>query len=610
MTRASLATCHLWLLTGGLAARLFGLPDAWGASLTDRAAGLQLVRQWTALDGLPDNRVKAILRSSDGRLWLGTRAGLVRMDANQLDVFTPTNTPELPSLDVQILVEDAAGAVWAGTPRGVVRWQNDRWDRFDEESGLPHGLLFCILPDTRSGLWVGTFGGLAQYHDGHWRSFTDGSGLNDVHVTALTEGPDGQIWIGTYRSLQRLDPVAATFTEVAMPPGVENQMVHAIHFGALGDPWILVSVRERGTTDLWHRSAGEWRRVETSHAVVGDQMLLPASSQTGTFWKLSAGWGLEAWTAGGSNHLMTQPPIPTEWVWSLTEDPDGNLWVGGDGTGLQLWRRSEDAANPVPFEKARTMEAMRAERRQHLRLAGGAGLALAATALALGWHSRRSRRRVRLAREEATATERSRLARDLHDSVGSGLTRITLLADQARHSQNGSASESQWSSNLSQSARDLAEVFQDALWAVNPVGATLDGLLAHLAEDTQTLVNAAGLRCRVLLPGEVPDLALPAPVCRQIFLAVKEALHNAIKHASASEIRLVAMVQSNLLDIRIEDNGLGMGKGSSRTESAGRGLTNMRARLEALDGEMRIVARVGGGTCVEFRLPLLPAHAT
>jgi len=408
-----------------------------------------------------------------------------------------------------------------------------------------------------------------------------------------------------------MDPIQARFSEMAMPPGVENQMVHAIHFGAGGDAWILISVRDRGTTDLWHRTlSGAWGRVETGHALVGDQLLLPASSQTGRFWKVSHRWGLEEWTDGSSHHLMTQPPISMEWVWSLAEDPDGNLWVGGDGTGLQLWRRPEGSVNPVPFAQARTMEATRAERSRHLRWAGGAGLALAATAFALGWQSRMARQRIRLAREDATATERIRMARDLHDSVGAGLTRITLMANQAHAPRNEHAHEPQWSSQLSQSARELAAAFQDALWAVNPADTDLDGLLAHLAEDAQALVNGAGLRCRLELPEEVPDLAIPAPVCRQVVLAIKEALHNAIKHASASEIRLVAEVQPNLLEIRIEDDGLGMGRGPGGQGSAGRGLTNMRKRLEALDGGMDIMSRPGGGTSVRLRLPLPLAHAS
>src|SRR5437667_1953112 len=93
-------------------------------------------RTWTHEHGLPDDRVKAILQTRDGYLWIGTPRGLARFDGLKFTVFDHVNTQELVSDDCKTLAEDAEGSLWAGTRQGVVRLRGNQFTRFSNQNGV------------------------------------------------------------------------------------------------------------------------------------------------------------------------------------------------------------------------------------------------------------------------------------------------------------------------------------------------------------------------------------------------------------------------------------------------------------------------------------------
>ncbi|MBS0657498.1 MAG: ATP-binding protein [Verrucomicrobia bacterium] len=231
---------------------------------------------------------------------------------------------------------------------------------------------------------------------------------------------------------------------------------------------------------------------------------------------------------------------------------------------------------------------------------GAAGLLALVTAR---WAQRRLRERVRrLNVEAALQQERLRIARDMHDGVGSMLGRLQLIVDRAARLDDAEARGSTLA-EASATTREMAAHTRDIIWAVTPENDTLDNLLDRLAETVQAAAQAAGLRCRFDIPAESQPLPVHAATRHQILLAVKEAVHNAVKHARASELRLRATLHGASLAVEVADDGCGFDPaGGGRP--GGLGLESLRARAEAVAGEAQIDSAPGRGTVVRFLFPL------
>ena len=159
----------------------------------------------------------------------------------------------------------------------------------------------------------------------------------------------------------------------------------------------------------------------------------------------------------------------------------------------------------------------------------------------LGWHYRRVRglRRVQLLEQQRSLQEeRARIAKDLHDDLGANLTGLALRLD-VLHTQ-GKAGDAQQSqlATLARSTRGLVDNMREVVWAMNPQHDNLESLAGFLGQYTEQYLAAAGLRCRLELPVQAPAQAVSSHLRHQLYLVLKEALHNVVRHARASEVRL------------------------------------------------------------------------
>jgi signal transduction histidine kinase len=141
----------------------------------------------------------------------------------------------------------------------------------------------------------------------------------------------------------------------------------------------------------------------------------------------------------------------------------------------------------------------------------------------------------------------------------------------------------------------------EVVWAINPRNDTLEGFLTYLGKFTQDYLARAEVRCRWDVPVEVPELALAAETRHNLYLACKEALHNIVKHAGASEVSVRLDLAEGGFTLAIEDDGQGFA--TAFPSARGNGLSNMRQRLKELDGVCRVESAPGVGTRVLFSLP-------
>jgi len=147
-------------------------------------------------------------------------------------------------------------------------------------------------------------------------------------------------------------------------------------------------------------------------------------------------------------------------------------------------------------------------------------------------------------------------------------------------------------------ARSLDEI----VWAVNPRNDSLRSLLEYLTQFAREAFEDTGVNCRFQIPEDLPRSLLPPEMRHNIFLAVKEALTNALKHACATEVSLQARIVRQRIEISVRDNGTGFDPALVEAATARSGLKNMRQRIESLGGQFAIQTAPGDGTIVIISL--------
>jgi len=217
---------------------------------------------------------------------------------------------------------------------------------------------------------------------------------------------------------------------------------------------------------------------------------------------------------------------------------------------------------------------------------------------------RRAEKQIRvLERERAVAAERQRIAQDIHDQVGYSLTKISKLTEMMKNSGAGGAQQQGLVADISEATRETIQAMDEIVWAINPRNDTLKDVADYLVFFAKDFLGPTNIAPSLDIPLKLPDMHLPVEVRHNLFMAVKEALNNAVKHAGCSEIKLrLQLADGRLLVIEISDNG----RGFELTQAArvGDGLDNMRRRMEEIGGELAITSEAGKGTGIRLQLPL------
>jgi signal transduction histidine kinase len=209
--------------------------------------------------------------------------------------------------------------------------------------------------------------------------------------------------------------------------------------------------------------------------------------------------------------------------------------------------------------------------------------------------------RERAEKLQAIEAERSRIARDLHDDLGSSLTEISLLADAGPGNPPSPDRAVGRFRTIAAKARALVQALDVIVWLVNPSKDALPFLVGYLGSYAEDYLGASGISCRLKIPLDMPALRLNADVRHNLFLAVKEVLHNVVRHAHASEVQVNFVLKEGALEIAISDNGLGF---DPSVPVEGNGLANLRQRLAGIGGHCEIEAQRGAGASVRLSLPL------
>ena len=212
------------------------------------------------------------------------------------------------------------------------------------------------------------------------------------------------------------------------------------------------------------------------------------------------------------------------------------------------------------------------------------------------------RRLQRAEQERALEQERSRIAQDLHDELGSLLTRLSLLGGLLKADKDSPAQVEAHATKISESADQTVRALEEIVWAVRPGSDTLSSLVEYIAHFSNELFSEGTMRCRLDLPAEVPPRPLPPEVRHNIFLIAKEALTNALKHAGGRVVHVQVVTDGRRFKLAVADDGQGFDVSQAGADGHRNGLGNMRRRAEDVGGCLGVTSEPGKGARVEFEV--------
>ena len=207
--------------------------------------------------------------------------------------------------------------------------------------------------------------------------------------------------------------------------------------------------------------------------------------------------------------------------------------------------------------------------------------------------------RAMLERKQAIEKERTRIATDMHDDLGAGLSQIKFLSEAIGMKRQKHLSIEEEVSSIRSFSDEMIDKMGEIVWALNEKNDTLNDLLSYTRSYAVEYLEQNGLKCHVNEPDNIPQENVSGEFRRNIYLTVKESLHNIVKHAQATEVSIQIEIGKWLL-IKICDNGIGFNNAARK--EFGNGLVSMRNRMKELGGSFEIIGKTG--TEVRMKAPI------
>ncbi len=191
---------------------------------------------------------------------------------------------------------------------------------------------------------------------------------------------------------------------------------------------------------------------------------------------------------------------------------------------------------------------------------------------------------------------RLRIARDLHDEMGSTLSSISILSEAALRNLQTDIDRARFGT-IGDRTRQVMDAMSDIVWSVNPGNDNMENVLQRMKEFAVEILEAREIQVHFEADETVKRLKLPMEKRKDFYLLFKEAINNAAKYSGASHVWVMVRVVQNNLALEVRDNGCGFDPG---TVKRGNGLWSMQARAERMGGKLQIISSLSEGTCVRM----------
>ena len=511
---------------------------------------------------IPDNRVYILYKDRKDNFWVGTYGGGLSkfnpVTGKFQNLFThQTSTQSLGIDKILSILEDSDGTIWIGTSGGgLCRFTPDdkKYFCYSKNDGLTSSVVYGILEDNSGNLWISTDDGIFMLNrsTGKFTQFGIEDGLQSLEYSggASHKDKEGKIYFGGINGLNFFNP-DDIITRSYIPPvaitsvnifnnrlkGEFNELILSYDQNFISFEFAALDYSNPGRNKFSYILEGfdeEWQNSDFSRRVA----------------------------------FYTNLPAGTYKFHVIGSNPDG-VW-NEEGAVISL------IINP-PFWQTWWF------------------LTLIVVLIGfLIYYTSTIKIKTQLAMERL----KTKIASDLHDNVGAGLTEISILSEVANQKQDRSPTAlANELKTISETARELVDNMSDIVWVVNPQRDSLYDLIIKLKDSYNEFLNSVGISFQVKNIDKTNDVHLPMEYKQNLLLMFKEAINNSIKHSKCSKIILEASINNETVVLSLSNDGYGF---DLQNHKSGNGMRNMESRANKIGGNITWESSSGHGTKVVF----------
>ena len=525
--------------------------------------------------------VSQLFMDSQSILWLATINGLYSFDEKNLKwnhwKNIPNDKKSISANGVLSICPDPKSPekyLWLGIEgAGFNRFEKSTGNciNYNETDGLPNNVAYCIQSDSLNNLWISTNRGLSCFDPltKTFRNFTDEDGLpgNEFNRYSSMKLQNGELLFGGINGNVIFDPETILKKQSSAP----------IFFTSL-------SISNKPIK--WHKDS---KNLNTPIEYAKNIILQPGENIFSVSFAIleyrSNQKKLYKYKLEGFDKDWSSPSSKNEVYYTNLNPGHYILFVMGASTD-GVWNEKLISLNVIvkPYWYQTYLFK----------------IFIIAIILTLLYTFYQYRLRQRLQLEKL----RNRIARDLHDEIGSTLSSISIYAAAAKKVTIGNEKAENILSKINDGTSEMMEAMNDIVWAVNSGSDHFYDLVNRIRSYAVQVTEAKKIGITITENKDIPDIQLGMEQRKNIYLICKEAISNAVKYSACGQLDVIISVTNNKLTIWIKDNGIGFESNQLGYSSGGNGLKNMRFRAEEIGSYLEINSVIDVGTKIILIVPV------
>gem|GEM_PF-2608499 len=531
-----------------------------------------------------DNLVmRRVSSDQQNNIWIGTDAGLLCYNekSSLIDIYKHIigDSSSLSNSEVRYVFTDKNNAIWVGTQFGLNKFipQTKTFKCYHVSNGLAAEQINGIVQDKSGNLWISTSKGLSEFNPSvnTFRNFTVKEGLNanSLNIYAICASDDDMILVGSDEGFNSFYPDSLSIN--TKPPVIElsdfkifSQSILDDHFPKLKDAF------QTGKELVLNHQQNFF-----NISFVALNFLNPEKNQYA--YKLE---GVDKnWVYCGNNRNANYTDVaPGHYIFKVKATNNDGVW---DEKGISI---------PVtvlpPWWQTWWFRAVMIV----------VAIVIAGVAIKQYTLSKLRKQKAAFEKQQAIENVRSRISKDIHDEIGSGLTKISLMSQRIKMSfENKKNIDPALLQKITESSKEIIGNLGEIIWTVNPKHDNLVSLLSYVRDYAAHFFEDTTIAYSINFPEEISEINIHPELKRNLFLVIKESLNNIMKHAAATEVRIKFCLDNDKYYFEITDNGKGFSNINGR--EFGNGLLNMKSRMESVKGSFDIASVKGRGTTVALK---------
>jgi signal transduction histidine kinase len=484
------------------------------------------------------------------------------------------------SIDVNAVVSDTDTTLWLATNKGLIKSDMEgiitNW--LTDEDGLPNQYLYGLLKDGQGNFWISSNGGLSSFDPvkSKFHNYLpeDGVQSREFNSGAYYQNRDGIMYFGGIQGYNWFNPDSAAFevsSTIVMLTGILiNDQEYKTNTCPMALEFLALSYNENTVT--FGFSAINYEKPGKTSL---NYMLEGFDSE---------------WIPAGQNNQARYPRLlPGRYTFKVQE-------IYSEKNPAAMATLTIDIKKPFWMLNS-------------FLISTGITLIILLYLIVRYFSVLKMKKKIALLeRQREIHSIKTRIASDLHDDIGSGLSKLAMMLDTTRLS---SASESELQIKLesvSQKARQMGDQLRVIVWALQPHDDQLNGLLSYIRRQTSEFLEEHNLKFSIQISEDLPSTVISAEFRRNVYYAVREAVHNVVKHAGADHLEIFISTSEENLFISVIDDGMGFDP--QAIHSFGNGIRIILKRVGDLGGKVSILSEPQNGTKIQMEFPFKTSKNT